>query len=131
MLVREAAGDLVVHEHGIDDGSAVVRDPVAEQVHCAQLPRDLHRHHVDAVRKRPVRGLVREARLEAGIHPGRQVLALVRRPRHRGHREGAAGRAAHATVAVHHLDIVGARLQEMGGRPREVGAHRARGLEGA
>ncbi len=63
MLVREAARDLVVHEHGIDDGSAVVRDPVAEQVHCAQLPRDLHRHYVDAVRKRPLRGLVREARL--------------------------------------------------------------------
>ena len=127
--LRDAAVDLTVHEQGIDHGSAVVRDPVAGDAHHARVAIHLDGGHVHARRERPVLRLVDVARLEPRLRARRQALAAVCLARDLGDAQAASGHAAHAVVAVLHLDVGLGGLEQMRGDASELLLQDARGFE--
>ena len=112
-----AAGDLALDDVGVDHRSAVLAHDVAQDRDEPGAHVDLAGAHVRGVHEdRPGIGRVAGARLEPGLQARRQGVRLeVGEAGDLGERHADRRRAPHARTAPGQLDVLGRRLQLVGG----------------
>ena len=123
--VRDAADELALDDHRIDDAAAVVDHDIAQDAHAAGLDVDLDLDGMaaNAIGERGRHEALHafEPRLEIARH------GIAGHARHRfgdfAQREPAAGRAGDLDAPVAHLQIARARLQQMSRDRQRLLAH--------
>ena len=152
MRVHDAAVHLALDEHRVDRPAAVVHRHVADDRDLAGVGVHLDDRRVGPERPDEVVRVVERVLLESRLHALRDALGHVGRTGDVGERQALVRRAADLVLAVHDLDVLGRRLEHVGGellglvghlvggarhrlaadgqRARAVGAHAERALGG-
>ncbi|TPW17065.1 MAG: hypothetical protein FD126_3736, partial [Elusimicrobia bacterium] len=128
----DPAVELPLEEHGVDDRSHVVHADEALQPDLAALREHLHHRDVHAEGDREVGGIEDVARVEAGLHPRREVRGAVRRLGDLAERHGPVRQALDVELPVGGDDVLRGRFEQMSGDalgllPHAPGRHVDRG----
>ena len=113
VALGEAAHDLALDDHRVDPDAAVVDRDDLDRLPLARAAVDLDDDHVRAEREGHVRRVVVRDALEPGLHPVGEVR--VRGERDVLDRLRPLGRALHEEPSRLELDVVGRRLEQVGG----------------
>ena len=112
--LRDAAVDLPIDDHRIDDGADVVDRPETDQLDLAGIRIDLDLADVGAVAEGEIRRIVDRGVLQTRLGIGREVVGGVGGLRHVREGDAPVG-AGDREHAVGKLDIAGRGLEQMGG----------------
>src|SRR5690242_8533989 len=124
----QAAVDLALDDHGVDDVAAVVYGDEAANLDLAGAAINIHDADVGAEGEGQIRRIIVVHRLQAGLHPLRVVG--VGGEGHLLHGDGARGDAFDLELVVSPLDVVLAGLQEVRGELLRLVADLAGGDSG-
>src|ERR1700747_1139483 len=110
----EAAVDLALDDHRIDDGADVIDAPETDDLDAAGVRIDLELTDMRAVAEGEARRIVDRGLLQAGLDGlERKVVRYVSRSRHRRERHAPVG-AGNDEGAIGEIDVARGRLEQVG-----------------